>query len=155
MTVLTSLFRRLAVPALAGLMSSAAFAGDLNEVDGVAIKGYDPVAYFTDHQAVRGSDAITADFNGAIFKFASTAHRDAFAEAPTKYAPQFGGFCAYGTATGHKADIDPQAFTIVDDKLYLNYDQKVRTEWAKDIPGYIAKANAAWSTVSQSTEAYR
>jgi YHS domain-containing protein len=155
MTVFASLFRGVAVLSFAGFASTAAFAGEINKVDGIAIKGYDPVAYFTDHQAVPGSEAITAEYDGATFKFASAAHRDAFVSNPAKYAPQFGGFCAYGTATGHKADIDPQAFTIVDEKLYLNYSGKVRTKWAEDIPGYIAKANKEWPTVSQSTDVIR
>lgn len=70
-----------------------------------------------------------------------------FASDPTHYAPQFGGYCAFGTAKGHKAATEPQAFTVVDGKLYLNYNDDVLNSWRKDIPGYIAKANANWGTV--------
>src|SRR5690349_7357662 len=87
-----------------------AMAASLNTIDGVAIKGYDPVAYFTDNKAEPGSDAFTAQYEGATFKFASAAHRDLFLADPAKYVPQYGGFCAYGTAEGHKADTDPEAF---------------------------------------------
>ncbi len=129
-----------------------AYAGSVNETDGIAIKGYDPVAYFTDHKPVKGAEAHRFAYKGVTYQFASEAHRKAFAADPSKYAPQFGGFCAYGTAAGHKADVDPAAFTIVDGKLYLNYSTQVRDTWRKDEPGYIQKAQAAWPTVSQQTE---
>ena len=134
-----------------GLFGSA-MAGTVNEVDGFAIKGYDPVAYFTDNRAVLGSDAFTAQYNGATFKFASADHRDAFVANPAKYAPQYGGFCAYGVAVDHKAVTDPEAFTIVDGKLYLNYSKAVQDKWRLDIPGHITKADENWPSVSQSTE---
>ncbi len=127
-------------------------AGTVNEDHGIAIKGYDPVAYFTDNKPVKGSTAHSFVYEGATYEFASEGHRKAFAADPEKYVPQFGGFCAYGTATGHKADVDPAAFTIVDGKLYLNYSTKVRDVWKQDEPGYIHKADAAWPTVSQQTE---
>lgn len=113
------------------------------------------MAYFTDNKPVKGSSAYTYVYDGAMYRFASDAHRKMFAADPAKYSPQFGGFCAYGTATGHKADIDPAAFTIVDGKLYLNYSKKVRDIWQKDEPGYIHKAGEAWPTVSQQTEIAR
>src|SRR5260370_35191068 len=111
--------------------------GELNEVDGVAIKGYEAVAYFTDHRAVPGSDAFTASYQGVRFKFASASHRDSFVADPASYLPQYGGFCAYATATGHKADIAPAAFSIIDRKLYLNYSQDLRATWPRDSPVYI------------------
>ncbi len=148
-------FRLVASSFGAIIMLGSACAGELNEVDGVAIKGYDAVAYFTDHRAVPGSDAFAASYQGVRFKFASASHRDSFVADPASYLPQYGGFCAYGTATGHKADIDPEAFSIIDGKLYLNYSQDVRATWAKDIPGYIVKADEQWPSVSQSTEVYR
>ena len=153
----STLIRRLtlAIPLAVALLSSASHAAGLNTTDGVAIKGYDPVAYFTDHAAVRGSDAFTAQYDGATFKFASAAHRDAFLADPAGYAPQYDGFCAYGTAEGHKADTDPEAFTVYQDHLYLNYSKGVAAKWRKDIPGYIVKADKNWPTVSQSTEVYR
>lgn len=137
------------------LATGIARAGTVNEDDGIAIKGYDPVAYFTDNKPVKGTDAYSFTYEGVTYEFASAAHRDLFASAPEKYAPQFGGFCAYGAATGHKAAIDPTAFTIVDGKLYLNYSGKVRDAWQKDEAGYISKATAAWPTVSQQTDVVR
>jgi YHS domain-containing protein len=147
------LFMKLIFSALTLLaLSGPAFAGSVNVENGVAIKGYDPVAYFTDNKPVKGVPAYKADYEGATYEFASEEHRALFAAAPEKYAPQFGGFCAYGTAVGHKADIDPAAFTIVDGKLYLNYSTKVETTWKQDIPGYIRKAEDAWPAVSQQTD---
>ena len=137
----------------AGILAvGVARAGTVNEDHGVAIKGYDPVAYFTDDKPVKGSPAHRFFYQGVTYEFVSAAHRKAFVAEPEKYVPQFGGFCAYGTATGHKADIDPAAFSIVDGKLYLNYNTKVRDKWAQDEPGYIQKATEAWPTVSQQTE---
>lgn len=137
------------------LALGVAQAGTVNQDHGVAIKGYDPVAYFTDNKPVKGSKAHSFVYEGVTYEFASAAHRKLFVADPEKYAPQFGGFCAYGTATGHKATIDPAAFTIVDGKLYLNYSTKVRDKWQQDEPGYIHKADEAWPTVSQQTEVVR
>jgi hypothetical protein len=81
--------------------------------------------------------------------FTSAAHRDAFVAEPSKYAPQYGGFCAYGMAKGYKAVIDPAAFTVVREKLYLNYSESVRTRWLADIPSYIQKADANWPEVQR------
>jgi YHS domain-containing protein len=114
---------------------------------GLALKGYDPVAYFAEGKPVQGKPEITASHEGATYRFASAANRDAFAAAPGKYAPQYGGYCAYGMASGYKAPIEPDAWTIVEGKLYLNYNQSVRSRWSGDIPGYIRKADANWPTV--------
>ena len=135
------------------VVSATAFAGKVNLENGIAIKGYDPVAYFADHKPVKGVPEYTAVYDGATYEFVSAAHRVLFVATPDKYVPQFGGFCAYGAAQGHKADIDPAAFTIVDGKLYLNYNSKVMATWRQDIPGYIIKAEKAWPTVSQQTDA--
>jgi YHS domain-containing protein len=125
-----------------------AFAGEINDLDGAAIKGYDPVAYFTQGKPVPGSEQFTVRHKGATFRFASAANRDAFAAAPDRYAPQYGGFCAYGTSRGYKADIDPAAYTVVDGKLYLNYSKSVQVTWNQDRPGYIAKADGNWPSVA-------
>jgi len=135
-----------------GLLSTTAWAGSVNETDGLAIKGYDPVAYFTDNKPVEGSTAYTSVYEGVTYRFASADHRKLFSENPAKYVPEFGGFCAYGTAAGHKATIDPAAFTIVDGKLYFNYSLDVLATWRKDEPGYIHKAEENWPTVSQQTD---
>ena len=127
--------------------ASMALAGEIFTTNGVAINGYDPVAYFADHKPVKGSGKFTASYKGATFYFASAAHRDAFAGNPERYAPQYGGYCAFGTAEGHKAPTEPQAFTVVDNKLYLNYNNEVATTWRRDIAGYVAKANENWDRV--------
>jgi len=111
---------------------------------GKAIRGYDPVAYFTESKPVLGDSAITYSYQGATWQFASAKNRDAFEANPAQYAPQYGGYCAYGTADGHKAPTDADAWTIDDNKLYLNYNTNVRKAWNKDRPGFIQKADANW-----------
>ena len=139
--------------ATAGLLAiGVARAEPVNEDHGVAIKGYDPVAYFTDGKPVLGNFTITAQYDGATYRFASEDHKALFVKDPTKYLPQFGGFCAFGTANGHKADIDPAAFSIVDGKLYLNYSTEIQATWKQDIPGNIHKAEEAWPTVAKQTD---
>jgi YHS domain-containing protein len=115
--------------------------------DNLALKGYDPVAYFTEKKPVPGKPEFIARHEGATYRFANAANRDAFAAAPEKYAPQYGGYCAFGMASGYKAPIEPDAWTVVDGKLYLNYNQSVRSRWSSDIPGFVAKADANWPTV--------
>lgn len=112
--------------------------------DGAAIGGYDPVAFFREQKAVKGSNAHATEWNGATWKFANKENLDSFMRSPLAYAPQYGGYCAYGMADGHKAPTEADTWTIVDGKLYFNYNQKVKTFWNKDIPGYIAKADANW-----------
>jgi YHS domain-containing protein len=144
-----------AAAALAILAATPVLAGTVNEVNGLAIKGYDPVAYFTEGRAVDGSPEYVATLGGATFEFASAANRDLFAADPSKYAPQYGGFCAFGTSGGYKADVDPQAFTIVGDRLYLNYNLDIRQQWSKDVAGHVAKADENWPAVQNLTEVYR
>ncbi len=127
-------------------------AGEFYEKNGVALKGYDPVAYFQVHRPVAGSAQYTATYQGSRFKFASAANRDRFVAEPQRYAPQYAGFCAFGMAKGYKASIDPEAFTIVEGKLYLNYSPAVRVLWQQDIPGNIAKADQNWPQVRHSTK---
>lgn len=127
--------------------ATSASAGEIYATNGVAINGYDAVAYFTDHRPVKGSDKFALTYQGATFYFASAVHRDAFAKNPKHFAPQYGGFCAFGTAQGHKAPTEPQAFTIVDDKLYLNYNDQVLKTWRADTGDNIKKANANWGAV--------
>ena len=110
----------------------------------LALDGYDPVAYFTDGKPVEGAKEFTVDWNGATWRFASAAHRDEFAKAPETYAPQYGGYCAWAVSQNYTADADPEAWTIVDGKLYMNYNAKVMERWKQDIPGNIAKADGNW-----------
>ncbi len=111
---------------------------------GLAIKGYDPVAYFTAGRPVEGDSDFVYEWRDATWRFASAAHRDLFAADPEKYAPQYGGFCAWAVSQGKTAPIDPDAWRIVDGKLYLNYSAKVQKTWEEDIPGFIQKADANW-----------
>jgi YHS domain-containing protein len=111
---------------------------------GVAIDGYDPVAYFTDAKPVEGKKDFTFDWKGATWRFASAANRDLFAKTPEKYAPQYGGYCAYAVAKGTTAGIDPAAWTVRGGKLYLNYDSDIQQKWLQDPDGYIAKADVNW-----------
>jgi YHS domain-containing protein len=112
------------------------------------LRGYDAVAYFKDGSPVKGTAEYRAEYKGSTFHFASPANRDAFVADPGRYAPQYGGYCAYGTAKGYKAAIDPAAFTVVDGKLYLNYNRDVQKEWNKDVPGFVSKADRNWPKVS-------
>jgi YHS domain-containing protein len=127
-------------------------AGEVFTKDGAAIRGYDPVAYLREKTPVKGSASYTSQYRGSVFHFASAANRDRFTANPEQYAPQYGGFCAFGMAKGYKATTDPEAFTIVDGKLYLNYSLKVRSLWQKNIPDYIAAADQNWPVVKQSTK---
>jgi YHS domain-containing protein len=111
---------------------------------GVAIKGYDPVAYFTESKPVKGSSDFSHEWNGAEWRFASAANRDLFKADPVKYAPQYGGYCAWAVSRGYTAGIDPEAWKIVNGRLYLNYSPKVQAQWSEDIPGNIARAEENW-----------
>jgi YHS domain-containing protein len=126
-----------------------AFAGEFFEEDGVAIRGYDPIAYFAEMKPVKGSAEFHSEYQGSTFYFSTAANRDRFSLQPDKFAPQYGGYCAFGMAKGYKAVIDPAAFTVVEDKLYLNYSESVRSKWKLDVPGYIRQANANWPDVKR------
>ncbi len=115
--------------------------------EGVAIEGADPVAYFTDSKYVEGSREFALDWEGATWHFASEENRKAFAENPEKYAPKYGGWCAYAAARGALAGIDPEAWTVYEGKLYLNLNKRVQARWKKDIPGEIARADANWPKI--------
>lgn len=112
--------------------------------DSKAINGYDPVAYFTMGKPVMGNEKYTYQWNKANWQFSSMENLNAFMKSPEKYAPQYGGYCAYGMSEGHKASTDPNAWTIVNGKLYLNYSLDVKSMWNKDQPGRIAKADKIW-----------
>ncbi|MEO6233363.1 MAG: YHS domain-containing (seleno)protein [Ferruginibacter sp.] len=116
---------------------------------GTAIKGYDPVAYFQQNKAVEGNDLYTYDWSGSKWKFVSQANLDSFKLAPQYYAPQYGGFCAYGCSEDHLSPTDPNAFTIVNNKLYLNYNLDVRKMWQKDTDGRIKAADKNWPALNK------
>jgi hypothetical protein len=111
---------------------------------GRAIRGYDAVAYFADGQPQPGSAAFSHDWKDAVWLFASAAHRDAFKADPERYAPQFGGYCAYAITKGHVLEARPEVWSIVDDKLYLNLGPGAQSRWREDVPGNIARATNNW-----------
>jgi YHS domain-containing protein len=151
----TSLLRRLLMLALLTVSFSALAAKPVDTLNNsffggetdTAINGYDSVAYFTQNAPVKGLDAYTYDYKGAKWKFASQANLDLFRANPEKYAPQYGGYCAYGVATDSLVKIDPNQFTIHEGKLYLNYNASVQKDWLKDIPGYNRKADAKFQSL--------
>ena len=114
---------------------------------GTAIDGTDPVSYFTDGRPVAGDAGITHKWNGATWRFTSAENRDRFAASPEKYAPQYGGYCAWAVSQGYTASTDPDAWSIVDGKLYLNYSKSVQKNWEKDVPGHINSADKNWPKV--------
>lgn len=115
---------------------------------GLAMRGYDPVAYFTAGKPTLGSAQFAAKHEGGTYRFASAANRDAFNKEPTKYAPAFGGFCAMGTVFEKKLDGDPNLWRIVDGKLYLNVGEPAQKGWLEDVPRNISKASANWPKIS-------
>ncbi len=113
----------------------------------VALRGHDAVAYFTEHRPVKGDARFSYAYQGAKWQFVSAANRDAFAASPARYAPQYGGYCAWAVAQGGTASADPALWKIVNDKLYLNFDAEVQKKWERDIPGFIVKADQNWPSV--------
>ena len=107
-----------------------------------AINGYDTVAYFTVSKPVKGQDNFATDWMGAKWKFSSQANLDLFKASPEKYAPQYGGYCAYGVTKGSLVKVEPEQFTLRDGKLYLNYDADIQAKWLKDPAGFIKDADA-------------
>lgn len=114
---------------------------------GIALGGTDPVAYFTENAPKAGSADITYDWNGATWRFTSEDHAARFAAEPEAYAPQFGGYCAWAVSRGYTASTVPEAWKIVDGRLYRNYSLRVQRRWSRDIPGNIARGNANWPSV--------
>lgn len=114
---------------------------------GTAINGYDAVAFFKESKPVKGSPMYSYDYKNAKWLFASKEDLDAFIDMPEKYAPQYGGYCAYGTSEGHKAPTEPDTWTIVNDKLYFNYNKQVKQLWLKDQAHRIEVADKKWPEV--------
>ena len=113
-----------------------------------AIDGYDPVSYFTDAKAERGSPDISTEWNGATWHFSSKEHRNSFVADPEKYAPQYGGFCALGMAHGGDVPTNPEAWTIYDDKLYLNMITEVSVTWRYNPDKLIPRAGTKWEALN-------
>lgn len=150
MTVLTraTLLAALWAAVVLHAFSPARAAEEMNLIaEGVAIHGYDPVAYFTDGKPVRGLSGFSSEFNGATYHFANAEKRDSFAQSPEAFAPAFGGWCSMGVRVGRKFDIDPAAFKIVDSRLYLQLDLGTQKVWAEDMERNIAIANRIWPSI--------
>lgn len=148
------LTRRMLLSAAAAIPAAAMFTRpvlaaepSVFSVDGVAIRGADPVAYFTEGAPVIGSPEHALMWEGTTWHFASAENMELFMANPNAYAPQYGGYCAFALSKGSLASSDPEAWTVYDGKLYLNYSVNVRQVWAEDIPGNIALADAQWPAV--------
>lgn len=138
---------------IAGLLilgnALTALADNSTETDAndVILAGHDAVAYFTESKPVPGRPDFTAQYQGAVYRFASTENRDLFRANPAKYAPAYGGYCALGASFGKKFAIDGKAFEIVEGRLYVNKNLKIYNTWKKDIPTNIVKAEGQWPTI--------
>lgn len=148
-TLLRTLPAAAAVLGAVALSPALASADQVNQtlLGGVAIDGYDPVAYFTDGRPVEGSSEHAVDWNGAEWRFASAEHLEMFKADPEKYAPAYGGYCAWAVSQGYTASIDPEAWKIVDGRLYLNYNREIQQRWEADIPGFIKAADGNWPKI--------
>lgn len=138
--------RMLVVLMLFSALSTIATAKDLLNLNGngVAIQGYDPVAFFTDNRPVKGNPQFQSDYRGAKYYFASAEHKAAFDKEPAKYEPQFGGYCAYGASQGHPAPIKIEAWQIVNGRLLMQYDLSIKDKFNKDQQGNLHKADQNW-----------
>ncbi len=136
---------------LLALPSTLAWAQDVNTTrfGNVAIKGHDPVAYFKDSKPVKGSKEFEYEWNGAKWRFSSQEYLEAFKASPETYAPQFGGYCAWAVSQGYKANIDPTQWTVVEGKLYLNYNKKIQKQWLGDRDNLIRKGEENWPSVQK------
>jgi YHS domain-containing protein len=124
----------------------------VNAAEGIAVKGYDPVAYFVVGQPTRGVDAYTYRWNGATYRFSSAENLERFKADAERYLPQYGGYCAYAMSINRIADIDPARWAIVDGKLYLNNNRVSYGLWALDKSGNIAAADRNWAVFPKKTQ---
>lgn len=147
MKLTKSLIKLVAIFSFAVSAFANAGVDTFTDENGVILAGHDAVAYFTVGKPVEGKAKYTAVYNDAIYRFSSAKNRDMFKANPEKYAPQYGGFCAYGMTFGKKFDIDGKAFKVVDGKLYVNKNPSVYEAWIKDIPVHIQEANDSWPKV--------
>jgi len=128
------------------------FALLLGGSDNLKLKGYDPVAYFTAGKPVKGDAKFEHQFMGATWRFSSQANLELFKKEPEKYVPQYGSYCAYAVSQGYTAPVDPQAFDIVNGKLYLNYSKAVQKKWRENRDNYIAAADKNWPAIKAKEE---
>ncbi|WP_407050945.1 YHS domain-containing (seleno)protein [Methyloraptor flagellatus] len=133
-----------------------AFAGDAqNLIDGVAIHGFDPVAYFVQKKPLKGDPGIVATYKGATYEFASAENKASFEKDPEKYVPQYGGFCAFAAANGAKADVDPHAYVVRGGKLYLNFSEAKNQVFSEKFGELSVAADRNWSSVKGQDKVYR
>jgi YHS domain-containing protein len=137
----------LAAALLIAACTSAQYQAEIFQKNGAAIGGYDAVAFFKENKPVKGSPEYFIEWRVAKWLFASKQNLDSFSANPARYAPQYGGYCAYGTADGHKAPTEADTWTVLDGKLYFNYNQKVKSLWDKDRAKYIEQANTNWEKI--------
>lgn len=130
--------------------AAAASAGSFANTDknGLGLEGHDPVAYFTRGAPAKGDPQITATHDGVTYHFSSAGNKALFESDPARYAPQFGGYCAWAVSQGYTASIDPEAFQIVDGRLLLQYSLGIRAKFSKDTAGNLAKADANWPKIA-------
>jgi len=133
--------------ALAFVSQSVSAVEPVFSQDGLAIGGYDPVTYFTERRPVWGNSKYSYQWQGANWHFDSKANRGLFVANPEKYAPQYGGYCAYAAAKNSVAPTDPNAWTVRDGKLYLNFSPAVKQRWLQNELGYISRADRAWPRI--------
>jgi YHS domain-containing protein len=144
-----SIFRFASV-AILSLTATYALAGDFSEEKGVALSSYDALSYFTPApDPILGVKDLSFDYKGSKFYFITSSHLRAFASDPERYAPQFGGFDAYGVSQGRKVGAHPRVFAVVDGKLYMFSDVESRKNWKKDVAGNVTRASEQWSEVSK------
>ena len=154
-----SIRRLLAVALCVGVLAPAVAHAEtspvapVNSADGVALKGYDPVAYFTAGKPTPGMDEYTLRWKGVTYRFASAENRERFTAEPEQYAPQYGGYCAYAMSINRIADIDPARWTIVDGKLYLNNNLLSQTLWSVSTRGKIGSADQHWAIFPKTADA--
>ena len=137
----------LAAAALVTSLAGVAGTETATDANDVILAGHDAVAYFTENKPVLGSEKYTAEYDGAVYRFASARNRDLFRSSPEKYAPAYGGYCALGTSFGKKFEVDGKAFEVVEGRLYVNKNLSVYKTWRKDIPGNIVKSEGQWPLI--------
>lgn len=139
------MIRTLTLGILAAALSASDKVAPINaDKSGVALGGYDAVAYFTQQQPIKGSASLSHSWMGATWRFTSAENRDRFAAEPANYAPQFGGYCAWAVSNNYTAPVDPLAWKIVDGKLYLNYNRDVQRKWQQNLPDRIRAGEKNW-----------
>ncbi|WP_271952211.1 YHS domain-containing (seleno)protein [Ruegeria faecimaris] len=147
---MNALVRIVIATGMLGVFTGDAIAEDLINArpGGLAVKGYDVVAYFTEERAIEGSEDYEHEWRGIRWRFSTPKHLAVFQDSPESYAPRYGGFCSGGMALGNRAPIDPEAFAVIDGKLYLNFSKAVASEFVANSDDKIEQANANWETMN-------